>query len=859
MAISFIGSAEGSTTATMPAHQAGDLLLVYAFRDGSATFPTTVAGFTNIASGSAAGTSCSGRLAYKIAASSSEVVGTWTNATSLIVAVYRGTSSTAPIGGAANFAGTTNSTYTIPAVTMAVADGSSWIACGAGHRSVDTNIESPPTGTTLRQNRLNATSEATLFDTDGGVSSWTAKPSSITGTASGYTTYAVELTAGGIGTANITEDGDTVSSQALGQNWMRYLSWQAGPSTTLSLNGTRRRHSTTDGGSNPRMYKQVDNLVIGNTYWLRGRVYTAGGSSDAIYLRVGDDTTVDGTTGPLNSPQIQGMVDISFVATATTHYVGFVQIVDTTGQFGEVEDDFVLQGVLSAETRYGWATITEADDTVVSTGVLTGGITGTASITEADDTLSATGVLPIVGTASITEAGDTVSSTSKLAIAGSVSVTEAGDTLSSTAKLAIAGVASITEAGDTLSSTGRLAITGTASITEAGDTLTSVGLLTIGVLDLTSGTPTVGSPLFGQTHSLAASGVSCTPVLASLGMGQIHALSAPALTTGAPTLDSPALVVSYSLSPTGLSAAPVVAAPSLGQIHSISATGLSSTPVISSVSAVIVRNLIASGITASPTLQHASISQIHALSATGIASGTPDVPDLQVFLEGELGVIGISTGSPSIGSPTTGQVHVLTASGITASPAVSVPAFAQQHVTNPTGVTSTPVVASLTLGASYSFAPTGISASPVVPQPLLDQKHILLPTGVDSASPTVGSPALTGAHQLSAVGVTSGAPVVSSTQLAQIHQLVLQEVTCNPTVGHLEFHQIQPLDLEGFDAQPFELGSPSLVGLTDLMPIGLTTSPTVGVPDFYEGYVAANTSRKSTIKANAPIQLIITG
>ena len=66
--------------------------------------------------------------------------------------------------------------------------------------------------------------------------------------------------------------------------------------------------------------------------------------------------------------------------------------------------------------RVAVASITEADDTVSSTGVLA--IFGAASITEADDTVSATGTLLIQGVASITEDGDTVSSVIALVNSG---------------------------------------------------------------------------------------------------------------------------------------------------------------------------------------------------------------------------------------------------------------------------------------------------------------------------------------------------------------------------------------------------------------------------------------------------------
>jgi hypothetical protein len=105
-----------------------------------------------------------------------------------------------------------------------------------------------------------------------------------------------------------------------------------------------------------------------------------------------------------------------------------------------------------------------------------GPIAGTASITEASDTVSSTGAVALSATAAITEADDTVSSAAALAVQATASITEASDTVASTGALAIAGALSVTEDDDTLTafSGGRVA---TASITEDDDTLLSDALL----------------------------------------------------------------------------------------------------------------------------------------------------------------------------------------------------------------------------------------------------------------------------------------------------------------------------------------------------------------------------------------------
>ncbi len=86
--IEFVSSATAnSNTVAMPAHQAGDFLVCFTTRN-SFNLPSLASGWTNIDTGTA--TSTSARIAYKVAASSSESTGTWTSANSCTVHVYRG-------------------------------------------------------------------------------------------------------------------------------------------------------------------------------------------------------------------------------------------------------------------------------------------------------------------------------------------------------------------------------------------------------------------------------------------------------------------------------------------------------------------------------------------------------------------------------------------------------------------------------------------------------------------------------------------------------------------------------------------------------------------------------------------------
>lgn len=196
--VRFIGAATGTTSATPPTHQPGDLIVAFPFRDGSATLPTLPTGqdWTSVLSPTGANT-CSMRLAAKIADSSSEATGTFTSATSLIVHVYRPRPGvTLSIGAAASASGA-STTVSFPALALQDPSGNSYVAGFAGSRSVNTTLESPPTGMVNRSTVVDATDEAAGHDTNGGVTSWPLTTKAVGGTSSGWWGATVEIKATG--------------------------------------------------------------------------------------------------------------------------------------------------------------------------------------------------------------------------------------------------------------------------------------------------------------------------------------------------------------------------------------------------------------------------------------------------------------------------------------------------------------------------------------------------------------------------------------------------------------------------------------------------------------------------------------
>ncbi|MCP9876034.1 hypothetical protein [Cyanobium sp. A2C-AMD] len=190
MSISFIG-AQGvaGNAVTIPAHQVGDLILIFAYRDGNANAPTvpaaggTVPTWTIIGAAAGANSNAS-RLHYAVATATTTTSGTWTNATELIAIVYRGTRRPGGNGEGGNL----GTVITYPAVTMQRADNSSWVARFGGHRSA-TNVELAPTG---MLNRTSIGTETAVHDTNGTVSSSSATNVTVNA-SSGWRARTVEL------------------------------------------------------------------------------------------------------------------------------------------------------------------------------------------------------------------------------------------------------------------------------------------------------------------------------------------------------------------------------------------------------------------------------------------------------------------------------------------------------------------------------------------------------------------------------------------------------------------------------------------------------------------------------------------
>jgi hypothetical protein len=117
--LELIGSVGGTTTATLPEHRAGDVIIVCS--SASSTAPTLASGYTQLQVITESSESPT-RLAYRIATGSDTPAGTWTGAEVTIWLIYRNADGTSPIASSAIAGDTNMSSFTIPGLTLSSTD-----------------------------------------------------------------------------------------------------------------------------------------------------------------------------------------------------------------------------------------------------------------------------------------------------------------------------------------------------------------------------------------------------------------------------------------------------------------------------------------------------------------------------------------------------------------------------------------------------------------------------------------------------------------------------------------------------------------------------------------------------------------
>lgn len=251
MAISFVGYASGAQSATLPAHQAGDLILCFAFRSDGAYVPTVPSGWTTISSQTTKGSRGS-VIAYKFAPGSGTSSDGWFNSTSVGFVIYRGVNATGPIGGYTSGASSLTS-IRYNTVSMNVTNGSSWVvACGA-ILTTSSLIENAPGSMTNRVDYIGSSEELAIHDTNGGVSTWLLAAVS-SGVSVAWSTWTIELIAATTQTYYVTA---ATTSTTVGGNQFDLstsLSTQVGSITTdTTLIATTQSAGQGVGGSTSKV------------------------------------------------------------------------------------------------------------------------------------------------------------------------------------------------------------------------------------------------------------------------------------------------------------------------------------------------------------------------------------------------------------------------------------------------------------------------------------------------------------------------------------------------------------------------------------------------------------------------------
>lgn len=124
------GNCNSSGSVAIPAHQVGDVIIIFTFAGANNTIPVkpsaggTVPAWVDIDADNSGTTFCASKTVYFVATATNTTTGNWTT-DGIIAAVIRGPGAT-PLGGHANSGGTAGSSGpTAPTITLTRTDGSS--------------------------------------------------------------------------------------------------------------------------------------------------------------------------------------------------------------------------------------------------------------------------------------------------------------------------------------------------------------------------------------------------------------------------------------------------------------------------------------------------------------------------------------------------------------------------------------------------------------------------------------------------------------------------------------------------------------------------------------------------------------
>jgi hypothetical protein len=191
MAIQYVDSASAAgDSLTIPAHQAGDLLIIWAYNAGaSSTVPTVPSGWISRVTASAGG-GRSGVLAYRTATAAGTASGTWTDATHVAVWVGRSDAGfyLAP-GMTSTGAGTSSAVISYSTIGAGFFWFDTWVI-GFGGTPANDATDTPPSGMVNRTSTASS-GEIAIHDTNGNVGSWAT--TTVATTSTSFRTFCFQI------------------------------------------------------------------------------------------------------------------------------------------------------------------------------------------------------------------------------------------------------------------------------------------------------------------------------------------------------------------------------------------------------------------------------------------------------------------------------------------------------------------------------------------------------------------------------------------------------------------------------------------------------------------------------------------
>ena len=185
-----------ATSVLLPAHAAGDLILLFAQRNSNAAPTTPAAGGTvpawTIALGATGANAQSIKFAWAFATASDTTTGVWTNTGQLAVLILRpAAGKVLAVGPSSSGTAPTTQTIVYPALTLSTLGGTSWgVRCGS-RGATDTEVANAPpawTNQIIQNNQLAVHTRASL------AANPTADTVNTTGTDANYRAYTIEVT-----------------------------------------------------------------------------------------------------------------------------------------------------------------------------------------------------------------------------------------------------------------------------------------------------------------------------------------------------------------------------------------------------------------------------------------------------------------------------------------------------------------------------------------------------------------------------------------------------------------------------------------------------------------------------------------